>query len=202
MPHRVATVKQYLADLSAERRRMLAAVRQVFRDNLDADYEEGMQYGMIGYYVPHRIHPAGYHCDPKQPLPFAGLSSQKNYCSIHLMCLYADKKRRTAFEAAWKKAGKKLDMGKACIRFKSLDDLALDVLADVIRSVPAQDYVARCEASLAGRKSPAKQSSASRASRRATPQRAGSAKKTAAKAKTKAKSASGKQRAKAPESSA
>ena len=84
MQSKATTVGQYLAELPADRRRAIEAVRKVILANLDRDYEEGMQYGMIGYYVPHRIYPAGYHCDPKQPLPFTALASQKNYLSLYL----------------------------------------------------------------------------------------------------------------------
>ena len=78
------TVAQYLAELPADRRAAIAAVRDVIRKNLDSDIEEGMQYGMIGYYVPHRVFPGGYRCDPKQGLPYAALASQKNYMSIYV----------------------------------------------------------------------------------------------------------------------
>ncbi|HZK81831.1 MAG TPA: DUF1801 domain-containing protein, partial [Humisphaera sp.] len=88
MKSNAATVEQYLAELPEDRRAAIGAVRDVILKNLDADYEEGMQYGMIGYYVPHRIFPAGYHCDPKQPLPFAALGSQKNHMAIYLMSVY------------------------------------------------------------------------------------------------------------------
>ena len=90
MQSKATTVEQYLAELPEDRRKAIEAVRQVILKNLDKDYEEGIQYGMIGYYVPHRVYPAGYHCDPKQPLPFAGLASQKNYMSLYLMCVYGD----------------------------------------------------------------------------------------------------------------
>ena len=114
-------------------------MRKVILKNLDKDYEEGMQYGMIGYYVPHRVYPAGYHCDPKQPLPFACLASQKNYMSLYLMCVYGDTPLAKWFAAAWAKTGKKLDMGKSCVRFKKLDDLALDVIGEAIRRLPAEE---------------------------------------------------------------
>ena len=127
-------------------RRVDEAVRQVILENLDEDYEEGIQYGMIGYYVPHQVYPAGYHCDPKQPLPFAGLASQKNYMSLYLMCTYGDSGLSRWFRAAWAKTGKKLDMGKSCVRFKRLDDLALDVIAEAIRRVPAKMYIELCQA--------------------------------------------------------
>src|SRR5262245_65586155 len=127
MQDKATTVEQYLSGLAEDRRKALEAVRQVVLKNLDKDYEEGMQYGMIGYYVPHRVFPAGYHCDPKQPLPFAGLASQKNHMSLYLMCVYGDSQHSEWFRGAWSKSGKKLDMGKACVRFKKVGDLALDV---------------------------------------------------------------------------
>lgn len=154
MQSKSASVAEYLASLPADRRATLEAVRKVIKANLDG-YEEGMQYGMIGYYVPHESYPAGYHCDPKQPLPFGGLASQKQKCSLHLMGLYvgdgANELTRW-FQQAWAKTGKKLDMGKACIRFKDVDDLALDVIGEAIRRMPAKTYVARYEAVLAGTK--------------------------------------------------
>jgi hypothetical protein len=85
MQSKAVTVEGYLAQLPADRRAAIEAVRQIILKNLDKDYEEGMQYGMIGYYVPHHVYPAGYHCDPRQPLLFAGLASQKNYMSLYLM---------------------------------------------------------------------------------------------------------------------
>src|SRR5882672_4093276 len=118
MQSKATTVEQYLAELPEDRRRAIAAVREVILENLDEDYEEGMQYGMIGYYVPHSVYPAGYHCDPGQPLPFAALASQKNYMSLYLMSLYGAGDHLKWFQQAWKKAGKKLDMGKCCVRFK------------------------------------------------------------------------------------
>src|SRR4051794_35235501 len=101
MQSKATTVDQYLAGLDDERRKAIEAVRKVILDNLDKDYEEGMQYGMIGYYVPHRVYPAGYHCDPRQPLHFAGLASQKGYMSLYLMCIYGDVGRATWFQEAW-----------------------------------------------------------------------------------------------------
>jgi len=103
---------------------------------------------MIGYYVPHRVYPAGYHCDPKVPLPFAVLGSQKNYLVLHLMCLYSGEdpdspaaKLQEWFRGEFARAGKKLDMGKACIRFKTADDLALDAVGEVVRQFPARVWI-------------------------------------------------------------
>jgi hypothetical protein len=146
MQSKAATVEEYLAGLPEDRRLALEAVRQVVLKNLDKDYEEGIQYGMIGYYVPHRVHPAGYHCDPKQPLPFASLGSQKNHMALYLMCIYGDSEHAEWFRQAWAKTGKKLDMGKACLRFKKVDDLALEVIGEAIKRVPASKYIKYCEA--------------------------------------------------------
>lgn len=141
MQSKAKTVTEYLDSLPLDRRMEIEAVRRVLLDNLDRDFAEAMQYGMIGYAVPHRLFPDGYHCDPKQPLPFGGLAAQKNACSLYLMPLYGDAKLLQWFTSEWKKTGKKLDMGKACIRFKKADDLALDVIAATLRKVSLQAYV-------------------------------------------------------------
>ncbi len=148
MQSKAATVRQYLAELSPDRRTAIEAVRAVIRRNLDPRYEEGMQYGMIGYYVPHAVYPPGYHCDPKQPLPFTCLASQKNYMAIYLGCVYGNSDHEKWFRSAWAKSGKKLDMGKACIRFKKLADLPLEIIGESIRRVPARKFIAFYEAAL------------------------------------------------------
>lgn len=166
MQSTATTVDDYIASLPDERRPMVEAVRKVILDNLDGGYSESMQYGMIGYAIPHSVYPAGYHCNPKQPLPFAGIASQKNYVSVYLMGVYVgcigDDEGSEAqwFRDAWAASGKKkLDMGKACVRFKKLDDVALDVIGESIRRIPAQRYIERYQAVLAtalnGRKKPA-----------------------------------------------
>ncbi len=144
MQSKATTVEQYLKELPGDRRQAIAAVREVILKNLDEDYEEGMQYGMIGYYVPHHLYPAGYHCDPRQPLPFACLASQKNHMALYLMCVYGESDHAQWFREAWQKTGKKLDMGKSCVRFKKIEDLALDVIGEAIRRVPARKYIAIC----------------------------------------------------------
>jgi hypothetical protein len=140
------TVDQYLAELPEDRSAAIAALRQVILENLPKGFEEGMSCGMIGYHVPHSIYPAGYHCDPEQPLPFAGLASQKNHMAFYLMCVYSEKEYEKWFREAWAKSGKKLDMGKSCIRFKKLEDLPLDVVGAAIKKVPVKKYVAIYEA--------------------------------------------------------
>jgi len=136
------TIPEYLASLPADRRAEIEKVRDVVNRHLPAGYEEGMQYGGIGYYVPHSKYPHGYHCDPKQPLPFAGLGSQKNHISLGIMSTYMDGAEGKRFREEWLKTGKKLDMGKSCIRFKKADDLALDVIGEAIARVGVDEYVA------------------------------------------------------------
>ncbi|MCB9851595.1 MAG: DUF1801 domain-containing protein [Phycisphaerales bacterium] len=189
MQSKASTVNDYIAELPDDRRVTIEGLRKVFKKNLDKRFKEGMQYGMIGYFIPHSIYPAGYHCDPRQPLPFAGLASQKNHIGIYLMCVYMDEKLSAQFESAWKKTGKKLDMGKACIRCKNLDGVALDVLGDTIRSVSVDDYIARYESNLASsakRKSKSASGSKKPATRK-TPAKKAAAKKSPSKKKSKAK---------------
>jgi hypothetical protein len=151
------TVAAYLASLPEDRRTAIAAVRDVIRKNLDAAYEEGIQYGMIGYYVPHAVYPRGYHVDPKLPLMFAALASQKNHMALYFMGLYCGCTEKPGgltddakwFRDTWARTGKKLDMGKSCLRFKKLDDLALDLVGEAIRRIPARKYIAQYESVLA-----------------------------------------------------
>lgn len=151
MQSKASTVAQYLADLPADRREVVEALRKVILKNLDKTYQEGMQYGMIGYYVPHSVFPDGYHCDPKQPLPYASLAAQKNFYSLYMMSLYGSSDLLKWFTSAWTKSGKKLDMGKCCIRFKKIDDLALDVIAEMFRRTPAKVHIAHYQAALGDR---------------------------------------------------
>lgn len=142
MQSKAASVEEYLASLPEDRRAAVEAVRAVVRKNLDPKIEEGMSYGMIGWYVPHSVYPAGYHCDPKQPLPFGGLASQKAHMSLYLMALYLPGDLADWFRQEWAKSGKKLDMGKSCIRFKKVEDLALDVIGKAVKRVTAKKYIA------------------------------------------------------------
>ncbi len=140
MQSKAKTVEGYLEEIPPVRRAAIEAVRKVILDNLDAGYEEGMSYG-IAYYVPHNVYPAGYYVDPKQPLPFANLVSQKNHMALYLMAGTEWLRRE------WALTGKKLDMGKSCIRFKRLEELNLDIIGEAIRRVPVKDLIAYAESS-------------------------------------------------------
>ncbi len=137
------TVDEYLASLPNDRREAISTVRNMILKHLPQGYEEGMQYGMIGYFVPHSLFPAGYHCDPSQPLCFASLGSQKNHMALYLMCVYMDSPTAEKFKDNYAKTGKKLDMGKACIRFKRAEDLALDLIGQTIASVTVDRYLSK-----------------------------------------------------------
>ncbi|MBI4892573.1 MAG: DUF1801 domain-containing protein [Acidobacteria bacterium] len=142
MNSKAATVAEYMNDLPEERRKAIDQVRKVIKKNLPKGVVEGMNYGAIGYYVPHKIYPPGYHCDPKQPLPFAGLASQKGHMSIYLCTLYMNPELEKWLRGQFAEKGKKLDMGKGCVRFKKLEDLPLDVVGAAVARMPLEDLIA------------------------------------------------------------
>jgi len=148
MQSKAKTIKEYLAALPEDRRLAIEAIRKVIRKNMDKAFEEGIQYGMLGYYLPHSKYPDGYHCDPKQPLPFAALASQKNHIGLYLFCIYTDPTESAKFQKAWTASGKKLDMGKSCVRVKKLEDIPLDVLGSTFARITAKKFVASYEKSL------------------------------------------------------
>lgn len=145
------SVADYIAALPPDRKKTVQALRKAIKANLGKGYAEGIQYGMIGYFVPHSVYPAGYHCDPKQPVPFAAIGSQKNYVAVYLMGVYGDAALADWFRSAWKETGKRLDMGKSCVRIKRIEDAALDVIGEAIRRVPLSTYLERYQSLLKGR---------------------------------------------------
>lgn len=162
------TVEAYLGALPEDRRIALEAVRKAILKNLPKGFEEGIQYGMIGYFVPHDIYPAGYHCDPEQPLPFASIASQKNHMAIYLMCIYGDMAHKEWFVDEWKKTGKRLDMGASCVRFRKLEDVPLEVVGQAIKRVSVKDFIAHYESNIKrpvkrnSKKAPAKKNTGKR----------------------------------------
>lgn len=141
------TVAAYLAGLPADRRKAIAAVRKVVLDNLRPGFVEAFGFGMIVYVVPLSRYPKTYN---GQPLMLAALASQKSYMSLYLMSVYGHAETARWFSRAFEEAGKKLDMGKSCVRFGSLDDLPLDVIGQAIARVDLDSYLAHYEASRAG----------------------------------------------------
>jgi len=141
---KAATVDEYLAELPEDRRAAIAEVREVVLRNLPAGYVETMSWGMIGYEIPLERYPRTYN---GQPLMYAALGSQKNYCAVYLMGVYGDGEQARRFKEEFKRAGKKLDMGKSCVRFRTADDLALDAVGEVIAGTTPEQYIAIHEAS-------------------------------------------------------
>ena len=139
------TVDQYLAELSVERRDEISKVRKVILKNLPKGYKEVMEYGMISYVIPLEKYPDTYN---GHPLAMASLGTQKNYMALYLMGIYGDKRMNKWFVEEYKASGKKLDMGKSCVRFKKLEDVPLKVVGDAIKRVPVQKFIKYYEASI------------------------------------------------------
>lgn len=135
------TVPEYLAELPPERRAAVSAVREVILKNLPPGYEEVMD-GMIGYVVPLKTFPAGYLGQKDVPLPYAGIASQKNHMAVYLMCLYGHRQTNDWFLSEYKKTGKRMDVGKSCVRFKKLEDLPVELIGQTIAKVSVDDYIA------------------------------------------------------------
>lgn len=142
MQSKATSVNQYISELPDERKKIISDIRIVINKNLPKGFEEGMSYGMIGFYVPHKIYPNGYHCNPKLPLPFINIASQKNYISIYHMGLYTSSKTLDWFLAEWKKhSAKKIDMGKCCIRFKKAEDVPLELLKELVAKITPKQWI-------------------------------------------------------------
>jgi uncharacterized protein YdhG (YjbR/CyaY superfamily) len=135
---RAKTVAEYIASLPEDRRGAIKTVRAVVKKNLPAGYKEGIDYGFIGWTVPLAVYPDTYN---GQPLCYAALANQKNHMALYLMAAYAEGPIKQRLVKGFRAAGKKLDMGKSCIRFRSLDDLPLDVIAEVAAALPMKKYV-------------------------------------------------------------
>jgi hypothetical protein len=144
-----STPEAYLESVPEERKAVVRRLHELIMENLPQGFEAGVGYGMLGYVVPHSLYPAGYHCDPKQPLPFMGLASQKNSISFYHMGLYADQALLDWFVGEYPKYCKtKLDMGKSCIRFKKEENIPFPLLAELVRKMKPEDWIRLYEANL------------------------------------------------------
>lgn len=149
MQSKATTVDQYLAELPAERQKPVTELRKHIKKNLPKGFKEGIGYGMFGYSVPHELYPAGYHCDPKQPLPFMGLASQKNYISVYHMGVYADNELGKWFAKEYGKLNLgKLDMGKCCIRFKKMDKIPYQLIGELSSKITVKEWITTYEKAL------------------------------------------------------
>jgi hypothetical protein len=140
------TPDAYLKEVPAERLEHFKKLRDTILKNLPKGFEEQMSYGMIGYVVPHSLYPAGYHCNPKLPLPLLTIASQKNFIVLHHMGLYGDKKLLDWFVKEYAAQGKhKLDMGKGCVRFKKPDQIPFKLIGDLIKKMSVKDWITMYE---------------------------------------------------------
>ena len=149
MQSKAETVEQYIAELPDDRKEAIEQLRIVILKNLPVGFEEAMGYGMMGYQVPHSIYPAGYHCNPKQALPFMGMASQKNNISFYHMGIYAKPDLLEWFVNEFPKhSERKLDMGKSCIRFKKPEHIPYALIGELVTKMSVSDWIACYESEL------------------------------------------------------
>lgn len=149
MQSKATTPEEYISELPDERKEVIIKLRKIILDNLPTGFEEGMGYGMLGYVVPHSIYPDGYHCDPKTPLPFISLASQKNHIGFYHMGIYSDPKLLSWFITEFPKhVPGKLDMGKSCIRFRNPARIPFELLGELVSKMTVQDWIQRYESAI------------------------------------------------------
>lgn len=142
MQSKATTVQQYIDELPDDRKAPVSKLRETILANLPKGFEEGMGYGMIGYVVPHSLYPPGYKCDPKLPLPFVSLASQKNFIAFYHMGIYGNKALLEWFAGEYPKHSKqKLDMGKGCIRFKKIDKIPYALIGELMQKVSVEEWI-------------------------------------------------------------
>lgn len=142
MQSKATTVSEYINELPADRKEAIQKLREIILKNIPKGFSEGIGYGMMGYSVPHSIYPNGYHCDPKLPLPFAGMASQKNFVAFYHMGIYANPALLEWFVGEYPKHCKsKLDMGKSCIRFKKMDQIPYELIGELMSKMSVQDWI-------------------------------------------------------------
>ncbi|MEA9415850.1 MULTISPECIES: DUF1801 domain-containing protein [unclassified Flavobacterium] len=142
MQSSATTIEEYLTSLPEERKATFLKLRETILNNLPKGFTEELSYGMLGYLVPHSIYPAGYHCNPKLPLPFINIASQKNFVALYHMGIYAKPELLEWFVSEYPKYSKqKLDMGKSCIRFKKMDDIPFELIAQLVQKMSVEDWI-------------------------------------------------------------
>lgn len=142
MQSNAQTTEEYLNELPEDRKAAVNKLRAIILQNLPEGFVETMSYGMIGYVVPHTIYPYGYHCNPKLPLPFINLASQKNFIALYHMGIYAKPNLLKWFTDEFSKhSNQKMDMGKSCIRFKEMDQIPFDLISELARKISVEEWV-------------------------------------------------------------
>lgn len=146
---KATTVTEYISKLSLDQKPHFEKIRKAILKTIDKDFEECINYGMIGYVVPFSIYPEGYHCDPKLPLPFANLAAQKNSINLYHMGIYGNPELSNWFKEEYAKTCKfKLDIGKSCIRFKKYEDIPYDLISELFSKVTVKSYISDVTKSL------------------------------------------------------
>jgi len=142
MQSKAATVEQYIAELPEDRKKVVSELRKAIKKNLPKGFKECMGYGMIGYVVPQSMYPDGYHCNPKDPLPFMNIASQKNFVAVYSMGIYSNPKLLKWFTDEYAKAGVgKLDMGKSCIRLKKMDKIPYELFGQLASKITPEEWI-------------------------------------------------------------
>jgi len=143
------SVSSYLEYFEISKKEAFLNLRETIKNNIDSTFNEEINYGMIGYVVPHEVYPSGYHCDPKLPLPFLAIAAQKNFIALYHMGIYMEPTLLDWFVAEFPKHSKsKLDMGKSCIRFKKPQDIPFELIAELIKKMTANDWIKLYESNL------------------------------------------------------
>ena len=136
------TVEDYIANVPEERREAFIKLRETILSSIPDGFEECINYGMIGYVVPHSVYPDGYHCSPELPLPFANIANQKNFIGFYHMGIYAQPDLLKWFQDEYPNHSKyKLNMGKSCVRFKRVNDIPYDLIGEVMTKMTVQDWI-------------------------------------------------------------
>ena len=142
MQSNATSILDYLEEIPLERKIAFTKLRETILENIPKGFVEQISYGMIGYVVPHSIYPDGYHCEPKLPLPFIAIASQKNFIALYHMGIYAKPELLNWFVAEYPKhSTQKLDMGKSCIRFKKIDQIPFDLIATLVQKMSVQEWI-------------------------------------------------------------
>lgn len=140
------TPDEYFASLPEDRKPAMTVLRNSINKNIPKGFEERMSYGMVGWVVPHSIYPSGYHCDPKLPLPFVNIASQKNFIAVYHMGIYGSPELLKWFTTEFPKHSKaKLDMGKSCMRFKKPDDIPYKFIGELMKKMTVKDWINQYE---------------------------------------------------------
>ncbi len=153
MQYEVANLEEYLTSIPVERKEAIEKLIKILADNLPVGFELQLSYGHLGFVVPHSLYPNGYHCDPKSPLPFINIASQKNFIALYHMGIYMDDKLLNWFVAEYPKYSKRrLDMGKSCIRFKKVEDIPFELIGELAQKITPQQWIENYEKVLLTRK--------------------------------------------------